>query len=334
MMKTYKTTSRRVPATPRSERLRAHRVVTVGSASTSDPATAIDNRLGSLLRNLDNLLVPINADGEELSLLAADDAIALKAKVSLFSMDELAAKGVPGGSGDDEPGGAGGVDEDMLAELLREWGYATEAWVGEQGFATVEWVNGRGFLRESQANLLYQPRGNYLTAQSLADYYTKTESDGKYALASALNSCVKKSGDTMTGVLTIQTGADAKLIFNNTDGEKYTKISFREAGTEYGSIISNSEGLFSAQRVKAPYFESSDAALCPNLNADLLDGKHLSDILSSNVASASKLATARTLWGQSFNGEGDVSGSLIDVLNVQMSGNLLLKKTNAELGYY
>lgn len=44
------------------------------------------------------------------------------------------------------------------------------------------------------------------------------------------------------------------------------------------------------------------------LDADLLDGNHLADILASNVASASRLQTAHLLWGQSFDGTSDVSG--------------------------
>lgn len=36
----------------------------------------------------------------------------------------------------------------------------------------------------------------------------------------------------------------------------------------------------------------------------------------SNVASATKLANSRTLWGQSFNGTGDVSGALSGVTNI------------------
>ena len=39
-----------------------------------------------------------------------------------------------------------------------------------------------------------------------------------------------------------------------------------------------------------------------------------------NVASATKLQTARTIWGQSFDGSGDVSGSLAGVANISMSG--------------
>lgn len=43
------------------------------------------------------------------------------------------------------------------------------------------------------------------------------------------------------------------------------------------------------------------------LDADLLDGKQPSEL---NVGSATKLQTARIIWGQSFDGTGNVSGNL------------------------
>lgn len=43
------------------------------------------------------------------------------------------------------------------------------------------------------------------------------------------------------------------------------------------------------------------------LDADMLDGKQPSEL---NVASATKLETARTIWGQSFDGTGNVSGDV------------------------
>lgn len=43
---------------------------------------------------------------------------------------------------------------------------------------------------------------------------------------------------------------------------------------------------------------------------------------TDNVASATKLQTARTLWGQSFNGTANVSGALSGVTDITMSGNL------------
>lgn len=44
-------------------------------------------------------------------------------------------------------------------------------------------------------------------------------------------------------------------------------------------------------------------------------------LTSSNVASATKLQTARTLWGQSFNGTANVSGSLTGVENIISTGD-------------
>lgn len=43
---------------------------------------------------------------------------------------------------------------------------------------------------------------------------------------------------------------------------------------------------------------------------------------SGNAGTATKLETARTLWGQSFNGSGNVSGSLKDVTTLTASGDI------------
>ena len=57
------------------------------------------------------------------------------------------------------------------------------------------------------------------------------------------------------------------------------------------------------------------------LDADLLDGKHLPDILASNVASATKLQTPRTIWGRSFDGTANISGNLENVGNIYSTNN-------------
>lgn len=44
-------------------------------------------------------------------------------------------------------------------------------------------------------------------------------------------------------------------------------------------------------------------------------------LISDNVASATKLATARSIWGQSFDGTGNVSGSLSGVGHIQFSAD-------------
>lgn len=107
---------------------------------------------------------------------------------------------------------------------------------------------------------------------------TYTEAD---TLANLLSNKVSKSGGTMTGNLTIETGTDRKLIFNNTDGEKASFISFRENGTEYLSIQGYENYLLSSKRIHAPYFITNSTTLCTNLNADLLDGYHKSSFNSA-----------------------------------------------------
>ena len=51
-------------------------------------------------------------------------------------------------------------------------------------------------------------------------------------------------------------------------------------------------------------------------------------LTSDNVASATKLQTTRTLWGQSFNGTANVSGSITGVDNITMSNNSYLYGKN------
>lgn len=93
--------------------------------------------------------------------------------------------------------------------------------------------------------------------------------------------------DTLAQPLTIRCGNDAKLIFDNTDGERYTRLSFREAGAEYASITARSDAfVFSGKPVSAPYFKAEYTTLCPNLNADLLDGLHLSRTPAANAVPA------------------------------------------------
>ena len=50
--------------------------------------------------------------------------------------------------------------------------------------------------------------------------------------------------------------------------------------------------------------------------------------LVGNAATATKLQTARTIWGQSFNGTANVSGSITGVNNITMSNNSYLYGKN------
>jgi hypothetical protein len=171
---------------------------------------------------------------------------------------------------------------------------------------------------------------------------------------------VKKSGDTITGDLTVNgvlniannkaiksistTGNATDILlynYNNNlligagvsknNGSTYIYGSniYLNTGTDNRdklTITSEGEIRYAGKLIStvangtAP-IEVTSKTTCKNLNADLLDGKHLSDILASNVASATKLQTARTIWGQSFNGTANVRGNMFDVDHIYMNNN-------------
>ncbi len=54
--------------------------------------------------------------------------------------------------------------------------------------------------------------------------------------------------------------------------------------------------------------------------------------LNGNASSATKLATSRTLWGQSFNGTANVSGDMTGVGSITASGNIQSTKGVSALG--
>lgn len=53
--------------------------------------------------------------------------------------------------------------------------------------------------------------------------------------------------------------------------------------------------------------------------------------LTDNVASATKLQTARTIWGQSFNGEKNIAGNLTGVGNIYASAGLIISSGNDDI---
>lgn len=54
---------------------------------------------------------------------------------------------------------------------------------------------------------------------------------------------VKVEGAKISQILTIEGGKDCKLVFNNTDGEKYTQIQFQENGETHGAFTVNDNDL-------------------------------------------------------------------------------------------
>ena len=327
----------------------------------------------------------------------ASPVYALKSSLPFYSDSWVSAGGVsPAGSG----GGSTGYLKDLLdvnGSMIPVDGQAL-VWDSSLG------DNGKWTSKNVSVDLTpFERTTNKVTSISASS------TDGQYpsarAVYNAMGNYLPLAGGTITGPLTIQTPWDSKLIFNNTDGEAYTKLSFREDNTEYGSILINSEGFFyDLNKVWHAGNDGSDSGL----DADLLDGLDSdrflrtfndsssdistfqtpgvvrisvdnpgkpsnyynygnvlvvrgngSDTLAQlvfsysqnglmavrsgtttnigdkpwrtlackddNVASATKLETARTIWGQSFDGTGNVNGDLY------LSSNTATTNSNSDV---
>lgn len=173
---------------------------------------------------------------------------------------------------------------------------------------------------------------SYALASALSNYYTKTEADSR---------SVKKAGDTMTGALTLPklnivgtaassaylTADSATNAFVNVGGKSIMAWDSASTSVRPGPSQAGQASLGTSairwSNVYATTINVTSTGLVSNLNADMLDGKHLSDILASNVASATKLQTARSLWGQSFDGSANVSGNMTGVGSITGTNYLI-----------
>ena len=71
-----------------------------------------------------------------------------------------------------------------------------------------------------------------------------------------------------------------------------------------------------------------------SVNVNLKLPSTITATLSGNASTATKLQTARTLWGQSFNGTANVSGAMSGVGNISMTDNAILKGIMAANDYW
>lgn len=251
-----------------------------------------------------------------------EDFNSVKIKTSLWTDGFLSARGLNPNGGS----GTGGAGKSYLSDLLDvDLGTLSSGqvltWNG------TKWVNAAltlpdmaGYALESWVEANYQPKGDYLTNSA------------------ALSTYVSKAGDSMTGALNIGNSSPTQ-IWLNSSGTSETGIGLKVNGATFGwvgyntyrgtvlytydgghylGIYPNGTPRFDDNVI---WHQGNDGA-GSGLDADLLDGNHLADILASNVASASRLQAARTIWGHDFDGTGDVSGTLSEVENIIMSGGI------------
>lgn len=97
---------------------------------------------------------------------------------------------------------------------------------------------------------------------------------------------------------------DGKKLFSGGEGVVYvTADGVLEIGSYIDFHVGDIGGDYST-RMKAPIVKSRNFINLPSVTGTLA-------LTTDNVASATKLQTARSLWGQSFDGTADVNGDLI-----------------------
>ena len=96
----------------------------------------------------------------------------------------------------------------------------------------------------------------------------------------------------------------------NFDGTGNIVTSYWGTARNFSIVSSNGSGASSAVSVNG------------SGNVSLYLPSTITASLSGNATTATTLQTARTLWGQSFRGDGNVSGTLSGVADISMSGSL------------
>ena len=261
--------------------------------------------------------------------------------------------------------GGGGLDITALESYLTTNGYATQDWVAAHfndyvlTKAAVEAV--------LTGNITTHTHNQYLTEhQSLANYYTKTEADGKYL--TAINKSMVEA--VLTGNITTHTHsqyltAHQSLANYMTRGEigdtyqaKSTALSFSAAEGYVTARFTNTalatsaaqnyielwgpDGWFNLQAghllahgaVTATSFVKTGGTATQFLKADGSVDSNSYLLSSANAVSASKLATPHTLWGQSFDGTDNVAGTLSGVEEIIFNANARLTAMDNALRFF
>lgn len=165
-----------------------------------------------------------------------------------------------------------------------------------------------------------------LAGYGITDAYTKTDADSRY---------VNVSGDTMTGHLKFNPGIQATWSVR---GTSYITNGNTDSGTTVGGdlanlVISSWFGVsFTTACAEQPYTKKTAVGIdCRNgiVKAAMFAGN-----LQGNADTAKKLATPRTLWGQSFDGSANVSGNIYDTQIVQSVSGKYLDLKGSGLGFY
>lgn len=136
------------------------------------------------------------------------------------------------------------------------------------------------------------------------------------------NRYVKKAGDTMQGNLTFTSGKQTRWTAH---GTSYITDGNADTGTSLGGdlanlVISSWYGVSFTTSCSGQTY-TNKTAVGINCRTGIVYAANFVGPLQGNAATATKLQTSRSIWGQSFDGTRDVSGTLSGVANIQFSAD-------------
>lgn len=131
------------------------------------------------------------------------------------------------------------------------------------------------------------------------------------------NRYVKKAGDTMQGNLIFTPGKQTRWTAH---GDSYITDGNADSGTSLGGnlanlVISSWCGVSFTTSCSGQTY-TNKTAVGINCRTGIVYAANFVGPLQGNAATATKLQTSRSIWGQSFDGTGNVSGSLSEVGNI------------------
>ena len=199
-------------------------------------------------------------------------------------------------------------------------GYATESWVTSKNYLTSVSIATISDLHANWDALLKAAPSAYVTR-----WPTISEVTGKQ------NLIVKLNGGTTEGT---------NLFTYNVTGEKTINITPAGIGAaasshnhSWSNITSGKPSTLSGYGITDAYTKTESDSKYPTKTGSGASGTWGINV-TGNAGSATKLQTARTLWGQSFNGTKNVSGDINNVGNINFTLNgRLVSNGSLELSY-
>lgn len=209
------------------------------------------------------------------------------------------------------------------SHLSNDSGFLTAAAL--TGYATQSWVQGLGYITAATAN------ATFATKLGVSGNQIGTYVGGK--LGNLITVPYAANADTVDGYHETSFFRELRGTIQSEDLDTFA---IRDSGVYYIKYSGYSEGLLTFKN----YGSSSALELRFNWQGNLFtrfsadssrystDWKQVA-FTDSNVASATKLQTARTIWGQSFNGTAPISGNMTGVGLISASGEISTSSPNA-----